>query len=124
MSEISCFFAGLIFALHLWQRELLGLSSRFRLKRFDKAASRSASFFPSTMKASACWLVACWYSSTSLVRRVRFSVFTILMSNLSSRLFAYFTLWPSMRSQRVSFPSMPSVTNFKLLHCSLNVTVL
>lgn len=108
--------------LHLGQRELSGLSSSFRLNRFDRFASRSASFFPSTRKVSVFLVVACWYSSTSLVRRVRFSVFAIFMSSLSSMLLAYFTLWPSMRSQRVSFPSMPSVTNFKI--CSLSLAII
>lgn len=122
MSAISVFFAGFIFALHLGQRESSGLSSSFKLNLFDRFASRSASFLPWTRKTSMCRLVACWHSSTSLVRRTRFSVFAILMSVLSSRLLAYFTLWPSMRSQRVSFPSMPSVTNFKRLHV-LNATI-
>lgn len=117
MLVILSFFAGFILVLHLGQRERSGFSSSFKLNRLDRAASRSASFFPSTMKASACWLVACWYSSMSLVKRMRFSVFAIFMSVLSSRFLAYFTLWPSMRSQRVSFPSMPSVTNFKSFHC-------
>lgn len=48
---ISVFFAGFILALHFGQRELSGLSSSFKLNRFDRFASRSASFFPSTRKA-------------------------------------------------------------------------
>lgn len=90
--KILSFSAGLNFALHLGQREILGLSSSLKPKRFDKAAKRFVSVSSSTKKAWTCWPIACLYSSTSLVRRMRFSVSAILMSVLSSRLLAYSTL--------------------------------